>query len=75
MKSGLYPRHTYSGTISTMMLESILYIERLANYTEMRKCLHSQKKEYYYSYIGNYLKAVRAITEIWNSILCFYRGS
>ncbi len=23
------------------------------------------------SYIGSYLKAVRAIAEIWNSILCF----
>ncbi len=28
-----------------------------------------------YSYIGSYLKAVRAIAEIWNSILCFYSGS
>ncbi len=35
--------------------------------------LHSQKKYYYYySYIGGYLKAVRVIAEIWDSILCFY---
>ncbi len=33
--------------------------------------IHSQKKLYYYSYIGSYLKAVRAIAEIWNSMLCF----
>ncbi len=33
---------------------------------------HSQKIEYYYSYIGSYLKAVRAIAEIWNNILYFY---
>ncbi len=33
--------------------------------------VHSQKKSYYYSYIGSYLKAVRAIAEIWKSILCF----
>ncbi len=25
--------------------------------------------------IGSYLKAVRVIAEIWNSILCFYGGS
>ncbi len=33
------------------------------------------EKLYYYSYIGSYLKAIRAIVEIWNSILCFYNGS
>ncbi len=37
---------------------------------------HLQKKYYYYSYIGSYLKAVRAKAEIWNSILFFfYSGS
>ncbi len=36
---------------------------------------HSQKKYYYYRYNGSYLKTVRAIAEIWNSILCFYDGS
>ncbi len=30
---------------------------------------------YYYSHIGSYLKAVRAIAEIWNSMLSFYSGS
>ncbi len=33
---------------------------------------HSQNKWYYDSYIGSYLKAVRVIAKIWNSILCFY---
>ncbi len=33
--------------------------------------IHSQKKQYYYSYISSYLKAVIAIAKIWNSILCF----
>ncbi len=37
--------------------------------------VHSQKKWHYYSYIGSYLKPVRVIAGIWNSILCFYNSS
>ncbi len=39
-----------------------------ARYTHKRNSI-------YYSYIGSYLKAVKAIAEIWNSILCFYSSS
>ncbi len=31
----------------------------------------SHAKQYYYSYIGSYLKAEIAIADIWNNILCF----
>ncbi len=44
----------------------------ISMYKQVKVNVHSQKKQYYYIYIVSYLKAVRAIAEIWNSILYYY---
>ncbi len=66
-----------SSELGIHSVQNIAYFKTATMLTSIRDyiLIHSQKKQNYYSYIGSYLKAIRAIAAIWNSILCLYSGS